>query len=420
MRALIHPTERRNVPSQSQFRFLRGIRALTLLSLLVAAVIALPRTLIAGPIEDLVAQVDSANYRHLLDDLLFTHNGNNRGYGPDHDPARQNIFAHFESLGLATSLFGFPYGGQTHYNVVGVHEGYLHPEQIYIVGAHYDSANTPGADDNASGTACVMEIARVLASHRFEATIVFIAFDREEQGLIGSNAYATAHSGDDIRGMISADMIAFNPGGANRAAVYGRSASDPCKQALADSLVQYGGIQPVMYGAMDRSDHASFERQGFQAALLIENEWGSNPNYHRSTDSVDTPNYIDYSFATNMTRGVLGWLATQAVLSSTFLADPQPGLAGRVNQWTLTSGVPDTRTFFVYSLTNGTFEVPGCPGVLVGLHNPVIAGSTMSDAQGNATFRRFVPASATNRTVGVQAVQPNVCQLSNVDWYEFR
>ncbi len=419
MYALNHPTNARNHPSKNISRHLWGTRAITLMVLAVAAVLAAPRAVVAGPVEDLVAQINIASYRHILDDMLFTHDGNNRGYGADHDPARQNIFDHFESLGLTTSLFGFSYNGQTYYDVVGVHEGYLRPEQIYIVGAHYDSANTPGADDNASGTACVMEIASVLASHRFEATIVFIAFDREEQGLIGSNAYATAHSSDDIRGMISADMIAFNPGGANRAAVYGRDASNPCKQALADCLTLYGGIQPVIYGAMDRSDHASFERQGFQAALLIENEWGSNPNYHRSTDSVDTPNYIDYSFAANMTRSVLGWLAISATPVDAVVAGPIPGVAGQVNQWSVSGAAPDTRTYFVYSLTSGSFEVPGCPGVFLGLSSPVLAGSTITDANGDGYFNRFVPGAATGRNIGLQAVQPATCVISNTDWYAF-
>lgn len=423
MRALTHPTRRQqDHPSTPHLHFLKGTRAIALLSLFVASVIALPRTLIAGPVEDLVAQVDSASYRHFLDDMLFTHNGNDRGYGAEHDLARQNIFDHFVSLGLDTSLFGFSYNGNTYYDVVGVHLGAVHPEQIYIIGAHYDSVNNPGADDNASGTSCVMETARVLASHQFEATIIFIAFDREEQGLIGSNAYATAHASDDIRGMISADMIAFNPGGVNRAAVYGSTNSDPCKRALADSLSLYGGIEPIMYGRMDRSDHAPFERQGWQAALLIENQWGSNPNYHHQSDSVDTPDYIDYEFATNMTRGVLGWLAVSAVPDemNTLLGDPEPGLAGRVNQWTLTGAVPNSRAFFIYSLAEGTFEVPGCPGIIVGLNNPIIAGSMLTDADGRASFQRYVPLGAQYRTVGFQAVQPNDCRLSNVDWFEFR
>ncbi len=396
-----------------------GVRALAALITLTMAILSAPRALLAGPVDELVAQVTASSYQHFLDDMLFTHDGNNRGYGADHDPARQNIFDHFESLGLETSLFPFQYNGNTYYNVVGVHRGFLRPDEIYIVGSHYDSVNNPGADDNGSGTAGVMEAARVLASHRFEATIVFICFDREEQGLKGSQAYAVAHANDDIRGMISADMIAFNPNGVNRAAVYGSTNSNPCKQALADCLTLYGGIEPIQYGAMDRSDHAPFEWQGWQAALLIENEWGSNPNYHHQSDSVDTPNYIDYEFAANMTRSVLGWLALSATPLDAVLTGPTPGIAGQVNAWTISGAAPNTRTYFVYSMTNGSREVPGCPGVVLGMSAPIIAGSSTTDANGDGLFRRFVPGGATGRNIGIQAVQPATCVISNADWHQF-
>ncbi|MCC6909343.1 MAG: Zn-dependent exopeptidase M28 [Phycisphaerales bacterium] len=397
---------------------MRAYRHLTLALLACSTAWLAATAALAGPVDELVAQVSATTYRHYLDDLLYTHLGQNRGYGAEHDLARQNIFDHFQSLGLTTSLEPFEYGN-TYYNVVGVHEGYTRPEQIYIVGAHFDSANTPGADDNGSGTACVMELARVIASHRFEATIVLIAFDREEQGLYGSKAYAQSHSGDDIRGMISTDMIAFNPGGANRASIYGRTSSDPCKQALGDALTQWTGIEPIYHGSMDRSDHAPFEWEGFEAALLIEDEWGSNPHYHRSTDSVDTPDYIDYDFAADMTRGVLGWLATAATPIDAVLAGPVPGIAGQVNQWTITGATPDTRTYFVYSMANGSHEVPGCPGVTVQMAAPIIAGSIVTDGNGDGTFARFVPAGASGRSIGLQAAQPASCMISNADWHQF-
>lgn len=380
---------------------------------------AAPRAIFAGPIEDLVAQVSAVSYRHILDNLLYTRPGNNRGYGPEHDLARQNIHDHFVSLGYDTSLFPFTYNGNTYYNVVAVHEGTTRPEQIYIVGAHYDSANNPGADDNGSGTACVMEIGRVLASHRFEATIILIAFDREEQGLYGSRAYAAANRDKDIRGMISTDMVAYNPGGANRAAIYGSSNSNPCKQALANALTQWGGIEPTIYGSMDRSDHAPFEWEGFEAALLIEYHWNSNPNYHRSTDHIEMPGYIDYDFAADMTRATLGWLASSAVPVDAVLAGPVPGQAGTVNQWTISGAAPDTRTWFVYSVTSGSVEVPGCPGVRLGLARPVLAGSATTNGSGEAVFARFVPGGASGRFVGLQAVQPSACLISNAAWHRF-
>ena len=122
------------------------------------------------------------------------------------DPARDYIFDNFTSLGLAATLDPFVYGTSTYHNVVGVRSGTVRPEDIYIVGAHYDSVQgSPGADDNASGVAGVLEAARVLSGYNFASTLVFIAFDREEQGLIGSYDYARRASaaGQNIRGMIS-------------------------------------------------------------------------------------------------------------------------------------------------------------------------------------------------------------------------
>jgi len=283
-------------------------------------------------VADAVGQVSQATYTDYLDNWLYTHDGDDRGYGPEHDLARDNIEQLLGDFGLATSLDPFTYSSNTYYNVVGVQTGTTRPDDIYIVGAHYDSVSNPGADDNASGVAGVLETARVFGLFDLEATVVFIAFDREEQGLHGSAAYAADHSGDNILGMISLDMIAYNHEGSNEASIYGRSASTATKQALANAVTTYGGgLTPSDEGRLDGSDHASFEAQGFQAALLIEGGHGSNPYYHEAGDSVDTPAYIDYAFATNMTRATVGYLATAAGLAD------EPGLiAADIDGTTLT------------------------------------------------------------------------------------
>ncbi|MCC6127426.1 MAG: M28 family peptidase [Pirellulales bacterium] len=272
----------------------------------------------AASVQDVVNQVSQAAYADFHANSLYTHAGNNRGIGgAEHDLARNNIYNAFASLGLNPVLNPFTYNGSTYHNVVAALPGAVNPSAVYIVGAHFDSVNNPGADDNASGTAGVIELARVFARHRFDATIVFIAFDREEQGLIGSKAYANAHVQDDIRGMVSMDMIAYNPAGEhyNKAFIYGRTASDPIKNDLAAAISAYGnGLAYEIAGDKPYSDHAPFEANGKQACLLIEHALAVNPNYHKAGDSVDTPNYIDYAFATKMTRGVAGWLATEAAL----------------------------------------------------------------------------------------------------------
>lgn len=272
---------------------------------------------------DLVNQVDLDNYRHNLDDLLYAHDGDNRGVnGPEHDLARNNIEATFTSLGLDTYLHPFDYRGKTYYNVVGVMEGQVTPDQQYIIGAHYDSVDNPGADDNGSGVAGMMEMARIFTQYDFEATIIFISFDREEQGLWGSKAYASEHRDDDIRGMISADMIAYTAGGGT-CKIYGRTASNSIKYPLADAVERYSnGLIPEIKGTFDASDHAPFEWEGKPACLFIEGDWTINPCYHRQCDSVDTPDYIDYDFAWQMVRSATGYLAEAAgLISDTRCAD---------------------------------------------------------------------------------------------------
>ncbi|MHC4947074.1 MAG: M28 family metallopeptidase [Planctomycetota bacterium] len=269
--------------------------------------------------ESVVNQVNEAMYRHYLDNLLYTHPGDDRGFGPEHDLAMLNIHDTFESFGLTVTYHPFLYASTTYYNVVAVKQGTTYPDDIYIVGAHYDSVNNPGADDNGSGTAGVMELARVLSQYDFESTIIFIAFDREEQGLVGSDAYATEHSGDNILGMISMDMIAYDAG-AESVDIYGRTASNGVKNTLAQAVLDWGqGLDVVTHGSLDASDHAPFEWQGFQACIIIE-DWG-NPYYHTQNDYVGQFGYIDYGFATRITRSVCGWLVDEAGVIDTCPAD---------------------------------------------------------------------------------------------------
>ncbi len=275
---------------------------------------------VSMPIDSLVAQVSQSSYTTLHQDLLYTHTGDNRGVaGWEHDLARDNIYSYFASLGLDTSLESFVYSSKTYYNVVGVYPGVTEPGAIYLVGAHYDSVDNPGADDNASGVAAVMELARVLTQYEFDATLVFVAFDREEQGLYGSKAYANAHATDNILGMVSLDMIAYNiPGtGHDTVRFYDYIRGGVIKSQLAAAFAAYGGgLATVDSGQEYGSDHSPFEQKGFDAALVIEYAVRDNPYYHRAGDAVETANYIDYVYATKVTRGVMGYLATAAGLVS--------------------------------------------------------------------------------------------------------
>jgi hypothetical protein len=283
----------------------------------VGLVFGLTLPVVASPEGEVAASlVTVASYRHILDDMLYTHDGNDRGAcgGADHAAARANMISLMFSYGLTVTVETFSFYGCTGYNVVGTKLGSEYPDQEYIVGAHYDSVDNPGADDNASGTAAVLEAARVLSPYPSDYTIRFIAFDAEEWGLLGSEAYVDDHLADDILGMISADMVAYNGNeGAGAVDIYGFNESYPHKLAVAQAVSTYGrGVTPYVVGQLCGSDHCPFENAGFQACLLIE-DWG-NPYYHQSGDSVDTPNYIDYEFAANNTRAVVGFLVDHAVV----------------------------------------------------------------------------------------------------------
>lgn len=264
------------------------------------------------------AQVELESYRDYLDNQLFTHDGDDRSlYGPEHDPAQANIAAIMTGFGLTVTLEPFDYGGNTYYNVVGTKLGTVDETVEYVVGAHYDSVNysdpwlgAPGADDNASGVALVLEAARVITQYESDYTIRFVAFDREEQGLLGAWAFALDHIGDNIQGVVVADMVAYNLGADAVDIEVTRSESAPIQNALADAVSMYGeGLnRGVQFGGS--SDHAPFEQVGFQACLIIE-RWG-NPCWHYGCDSVDSPDYIDYEFAVKSVRSVTGFLVDQA------------------------------------------------------------------------------------------------------------
>jgi len=277
-----------------------------------AATLGAPAVPASLPGQAAADEVSVAGYQAFLRDWLYTRTGHNRGpAGAQHDLARDNIVALFQSYGLSTQLEAFTYNSGTWYNVVATQTGTAYPSRVYIIGAHYDSVNNPGADDNASGVAAVLEAARILSQYPSDATIKYIAFDREEAGLIGSSRYVSAHPGEDIRGMLSLDMVAYDPG-TNHALIYGRTASNPIKTALAAALAEYSTLSVTVGGDVPQSDHAPFEAAGYQACLLIEGEVWNNPYYHTLQDCYDTAGYLNFAYAAEMTRTVVGWLVDAA------------------------------------------------------------------------------------------------------------
>lgn len=233
-------------------------------------------------------------------------------------------------------------------NVVAELPGWVHPERVHILCAHYDSRSengtssegrAPGADDNGSGTVAVLLAADILRQHAFEDTIRFVHFSGEEVGIWGSSAYAHAVSwaGGRIVDVINLDMIAWDK-------KYGPDidlhAKDPASQEVADafaSVIQAYGLNLIpqkIYGslAIGLSDHAPFWDVGIPAFLAIEDYYPGhrdfNDHYHTVQDLVanlqppECEHCLDYF--TQFARATLGTVAHRAGLLPEGLPTPTP------------------------------------------------------------------------------------------------
>jgi len=173
------------------------------------------------------------------------------------------------------------------------------PQQRVIIGGHVDStagganARSPGADDDASGTATVLEVFRVLASsstYKPERTLEFHGYAAEEAGLLGSSAIARSYRsrGFTVSGMLQLDMTGYIGSSRSMGLV-----TDNTNQALTrfvDLCIRaYCSIPPVStqcgYGC---SDHASWTSNGFPAAFTFESTFSSsNPYIHTASDTLN-------------------------------------------------------------------------------------------------------------------------------------
>ncbi|MBK8283715.1 MAG: M28 family peptidase [Ahniella sp.] len=185
-------------------------------------------------------------------------------------------------------------------NPIGRKTGASLPDEWIVVGAHYDARNAtrcdgtqapqPGANDNASGCAGVIELARVFQNVRTERSLVFMCFAGEEQGLRGSQAFVNAllNSGDiaKVKHMINLDMI----GHAIDDTLSARVETDAAQQSIlpiyADHAATYAPELNLIISASTAaySDHWHFLQRGVPAAFTWENGAGIYPDYHQISD----------------------------------------------------------------------------------------------------------------------------------------
>ncbi|MFO7639104.1 MAG: M20/M25/M40 family metallo-hydrolase [bacterium] len=252
--------------------------------------------------------------------------------------AIQWVAQRLEAYGCDT-VFEFPFRPGYAPNAIGIRYGKLNPQRIYSIGGHADAITytqpqltAPGADDNASGTAAVLEAARVYQDMEFENTVYFMAFSGEEQGLYGSDSFAKycRNRGDSIMAMLNFDMISYGRENRDSLNVYGQS-SNPNATWLADFYIAHADtftalkIRRIIRSTLDaNSDHASFLKQGFHAMMAIERDF--TPKYHTIGDTIGPLYYANCGtnnlpLATNTIRAAVASLARLAG------ASPLTGLA---------------------------------------------------------------------------------------------
>ncbi len=243
--------------------------------------------------------------------------------------AQDWILQRFAAWGYPVELdsffldIGWPAAGWDR-NVIATKPGAMLPSRIVILCGHMDCivwpdsatarVNAPGADDNASGTAGAMEIARIFRGYSWEPTCQFIGWTSEELGLFGSYHYAAwADSQDlDIQAVLNMDMIGYmddvnvdcNIENHGSFTVWLSNLIRQAGLVYAPAVTQYEETWP------GGSDDLPFYQHGYAATCNIERWYYSNPNYHKVTDLITT---INQNLYLNTTKAVL---AAAAVLGT--------------------------------------------------------------------------------------------------------
>lgn len=249
--------------------------------------------------------------------------------------AQDYLAEQYQRLGLQVSSRGFRAIGGTYKNVLGtlrpVRAASRSSRPPLIIAAHYDTVqDTPGADDNASGLAVMLETARSLREASLAYEVRFIAMCLEEQDLLGSLAYAASlrEANEEIAGAIVLECVGYTsdkigsqtappgmpvtiPSVGDFLGIIANTASAALaknfEQAANRAVVELKTVSLVVPAKGEqlpdtrRSDHAAFWHYGYPALMLTDTGNFRNPHYHRPTDTFET---LDLTFMQRVARAV--------------------------------------------------------------------------------------------------------------------
>ncbi len=250
----------------------------------------------------------------------------------------------FSKVGLAVATHDFEALGGIYRNVIGVAHPPSEQDQPIrpplIVAAHYDTVpGSPGADDNASALAVLLDVAQRIRQTSLSRPVHFIAFCLEEEDLLGSRAYVAhlTEARTPLQGAIILECVGYArdeegsqrippgvpiavPTVGNFLAVIGNQSSSSLTTAVEQAMRPHLPVVPLIVPGNGellpdtrRSDHTPFWEAGFPAVMLTNTANFRNPNYHRSTDTIDTLN-LDFmaSVVDGVTAAVLCLAGTEA------------------------------------------------------------------------------------------------------------
>jgi hypothetical protein len=285
-------------------------------------------------IQEIIEKINETLIRNFMEYLVLEIG--NRYTGTDGCKKAANyIYQQFENMGLQSKYQDWSSRGNnlfagifTSQNVIGTHQGTdPNSDEIIIFNAHYDTAkDTVGAVDDGSGTVGVLAAAYVLSQYNFKRTMEFVAVSGEENGLLGSHAYARK-----IYDQQTPVLVEFN------ADMIGKATSKKTGKTIRLSVTEDAGwIAGTMekmtkdYGfnfnitrwqKIDRdaksgySDYFEFTQLGYESIVVWPGEW--DPNMHTPQDNI---NNVNFSYLVNTTRHIA---ATMAILADTDIEQPQ-------------------------------------------------------------------------------------------------
>ena len=245
-------------------------------------------------IQVMLNQVDTVN---IYNSIAWMQQFIRDAYSPEALFTQNWLIGRYEELGLEPSIHYFIDRHNDTLdagNVVAIQPGTVYPDEYIIVSSHYDHPSGPGADDNASGTAGVLEAARILSQYSFERSIIYVNFNAEENGLFGSMGYAKECARQDMNiiGGFNLDMIGWYPPELDTIKMY-----TACYH-LSRNLYEYYTSVANLYlpetptlwltgGEAGRGDHIRFCTYEYPVIYLGDVEYISqHPCYHTPCDTI--------------------------------------------------------------------------------------------------------------------------------------